>query len=721
MTNELTQLMLADIKRSGIPRSLIPKLGFKPLNKYQSFDYLFPGKKLTRRFSAWAYAIPYFDHRGRPLKDGFQRLRLLKGKWKNESKFGRGKDKVRNDFKYNQRANTIPHIYFPPVIEWPRTKRLIKIKRLVITEGEKKAVKAGLCGIHCIALGGVSSYQSKKLQIDLLEEFDLFDFSETRIELCYDSDLIHNENVRIAMDGLAAKLSRLNPESIKIVRLAGNATGKAGLDDFLAQFKTPDDARIEFNKLPREAEARSGALAALNEEFRYSVEEQSVYSLKTRCYYTPQQLYVYRGNLPEVPDPKNPRLTIPQVTLWLQQRTEQTNVASVVYEPGKEQEFEENGKRFANSWKPANCAPKMGNAKHWLELVRDHVCSTLTEDQKDWLMQWFAYPLQHIGTKLHSSVFMFSYKGGIGKNLMIEPFAKIYGENYKRIDGGTIADGYNSWATQSQFVFADEVYVSSNRAERNAAMNKLKSLITNHELDHNEKYIKRGWKPSRANYFLASNHGDAVPIDLGDRRQFIIHAIEKELSQAQSTRLREWVAEDGAQVIYSYLLNLDLAEFNPHGHAPHTAARDEVIALSSDTTTNLVQIIKEQPETIFSKDGITSVEKELYTAEECLLAAHEYQQKFGARLYVSHPRAFGVMLTKQGIHSEHRTVRVGGNVRTVTLYSIFNPAQWAKREWPEWLAHYTDNTRNNLILPNKEIETPKTNVVTFTRNRKRDE
>ena len=110
----------------------------------------------------------------------------------------------------------IPAILDPEVLQDPS-------QRLLITEGEKKALKAVQEGFACVALAGVWNFQSKRLsgkRRALIPDFKTIIWEGRAVYIVYDSDLSDNKHVQIAERTLAELLVKLNAD-IKLVRLPG--------------------------------------------------------------------------------------------------------------------------------------------------------------------------------------------------------------------------------------------------------------------------------------------------------------------------------------------------------------------------------------------------------------------------------------------------------------------------------------------------------------------
>lgn len=688
--SKLRDLMLADLELSGLDAEHADILQLRPLNREATFRFLYPKKSyIPSDFTASSYLIPYRDHRGKLLPEACYRLRKLRGQWGDKK-----------NFKYNQRAGTIPHIYFPGLIEWPaNSSGKVKVKRIVITEGEKKSEAAALCGIHCIALGGVASHGSKKHRIDLLSEFDSLDLTETIVEVCYDSDIFENPNVVAATDSLVGKLLRRRCKTIRLVKLTAEEAGtKVGLDEYLAQFKTRKEAKRAFLDLPRTTDHRDLAMIPMSADLRYLESDKKIYSISKEMYMTETEAQTYYGWETPIMDPDNPKQKISQLKLWVKLRNpDRTNVRSLTYEPaGPKEIVDARGHRYVNVFTPSTHKPVSKKPTLWLSVLRDHLLADLPENLKDLFIEWLAYPIQNPGKKINYATFIYSLRGGTGKNLILEnPLRAIYGHNFKKLSGesGIVSD-YNEWAVRKQLVLIDEIYVGS-RKERETIMGRLKDFITGEVLDVAEKFKNRTEYPNRANYVLLSNHDNALHLTPGDRKFFVIHGNETPLSQGQSAELAKFYEKEGLGAIHNYLLKLPLSKFNPFAEAPDTEAKKKAIVHSEGPLESALTMIISQPDKLFSANGMLT-DKEVFTPDDIQGAVNHYlQTKLGVRTLSVSTEKLGTELENRGIPKRRIKYRTGKNVSTLTLYAMFNRDKWANQLKHEWLLHYRTHDKNH--------------------------
>lgn len=173
-----------------------------------------------------------------PGTDGFYRIRLDKPYQ------APGWDKPA---KYLTPPGAGNRLYIPPNLP-PGT--LEGTTPLVITEGEKKALKACQEGISCLATSGVWCWKQRGPNGDKLPDHQglLPDFGKLRLRgrelvvLAYDSDITPHHEAWPAYNRLARELRRRGARRVRVVTLPAlpEVQGKTGLDDFLVH-RTPAD------------------------------------------------------------------------------------------------------------------------------------------------------------------------------------------------------------------------------------------------------------------------------------------------------------------------------------------------------------------------------------------------------------------------------------------------------------------------------------------------
>lgn len=154
--------------------------------------------------------------------------------------------------RYYQQRGTKPELFLPNLggIAWDEVKTNAS-RRLIITEGEKKAAAACKIGLACLGLGGVECWASKGGVP--LEGWDAFDFDGRGVWIVFDSDIADKPPVRSAARRLANMLSSRGTV-VSMAALPSDGSDKVGLDDFLMANGLADGnvkaAKAAFEALP---------------------------------------------------------------------------------------------------------------------------------------------------------------------------------------------------------------------------------------------------------------------------------------------------------------------------------------------------------------------------------------------------------------------------------------------------------------------------------------
>ena len=224
--------------------------------------------------------------------------------------------------------------------------------------------------------------------------------------------------------------------------------------------------------------------------------------------------------------------------------------------------------------------PKEGDVKPILDLVR-YLCSRAGAESDEcdnimhWLLCWFAYPLQHQGAKLRTSVVMHGDEGA-GKNMLFDLVCSIYGKYGALVGQDELEDKFNDWRSCKLFVVGDEV---SSRQELVHNKNRLKALITSPTVQINPKNLPRREEANHMNVGFLSNEITPLALDNSDRRYLVVYT-PRAKDFAYYKALGAWRDDGGTEAFYHYLLNYPLDDFDPYAPAPSTAAKRDLIDIN---------------------------------------------------------------------------------------------------------------------------------------------
>lgn len=678
LDDRVKQLAQAKLESSGLEWDDAEILGIEAITADQSFEVAPQHGRLA------ALRINYFDPiTGDPLNDWpkappYWRLRYLE----ESHEFSALTDK--KPLRYVQPLNTAPVAYYPRNLDWSLVLPDAE-QPLIITEGELKAAKACKEGFPTIGLGGVDSFQAKKLGVVWLRSLECVEWVGRYVYICYDSDMRRNANVLLALERLAEELEQrgAHPHVVYLPELDGPDT-KIGLDDYLIH---EDGGPDSFATLLHEGEplGLSRALFHHNGKYVYVADPGLVINEGTGAKISPgafkehvaaTSTYVAR----EFDNEGNIRTKATSAAAaWLKWPLRR-EVDKITYMPGKPR-FILNGVGMYNEWAGWGLEPRKGDASLFTDLV-DHLFKGADKGAKEWFLKWCAYPLQNPGAKLFSSAVIYGRKHGTGKSLVAYTLGDIYGKNFTEIKQRDLQANHNEWAANKQFVLADEVTGSNKRDEADM----LKNLITQKSIRLNQKYIPSYEIPDVINYYFTSNHIDAFFLEDDDRR-FFIHEVKVDpLPEEFYVEYDLWRDSGGASAVFDYLMKLDISDFNPSGRAFDTAAKRRMINDGQSDLGAWVRRLMVDPDSVLRIGNIV-MRKDLFTNRE-LLDLYDPQSRTGTTA-----NGLGRELRRAGFDQVNEGKPIKTSEGSERLYAVRNTDRWIEATPDEIVKHLTDSVR----------------------------
>jgi len=232
-----------------------------------------------------------------------------------------------------------------------------------------------------------------------------------------------------------------------------------------------------------------------------------------------------------------------------------------------------------NVWDGFPTTPKEGSCERLLDLLM-YMCAEEKNSEAiyNWVLRWLAYPLQHPGAKMKTTIVIHGPQG-TGKNLFFDVILGIYGKYGRIIDQSAIEDKFNDCFGGKLFMLADEVVA---RSDLYHIKNKLKGLITGDRIRINPKNMAAYEEANHVNLVFLSNERMPVVIDQDDRRHQVIWTPAK-LGPDFYKEVAAEVDSGGAEALHYYLVNLPLGDFNPHSKPLMTTAKQDLQDLSKDS------------------------------------------------------------------------------------------------------------------------------------------
>lgn len=240
-----------------------------------------------------------------------------------------------------------------------------------------------------------------------------------------------------------------------------------------------------------------------------------------------------------------------------------------------------------NLWAGWPTEAREGNCDRLLDHLY-YLCSAERNAREvyDWVLKWLAYPLQHPGAKMRSTIVLHGGQG-TGKNVIFEAVMRIYGIYGRILGQDALDDKHNDWASRKLFLIADEVVAQANRFD---LKNKLKTFVTGTQVRINPKHIAAYDEANHVNLVFLSNEKMPVVLEEDDRRHCIIWTPPAK-DDAYYIALAAEMENGGIAALHHHLLHLPLGNFNPHAKPPLTDSKIDLIDLAMDSPEEFVDAL----------------------------------------------------------------------------------------------------------------------------------
>ncbi len=186
--------------------------------------------------------------------------------------------------------------------------------------------------------------------------------------------------------------------------------------------------------------------------------------------------------------------------------------------------------------------------------LAQHLCDYRLE-VFEWLMNWLAYPLQHVGTKMDTAVLMHGSVHGTGKSMFFEVVMKqMYGRYGITLGQDQLESQYTGSRSAKLFLLFEEVISSKQRYSQTG---KLKHMITGLTQVIEKKFMNAWEESNHANCVFLSNAIQPLHIEAYDRRFQVIWPLLQAEPELYS-QVNYEVANGGLEQFLALLLALPL-------------------------------------------------------------------------------------------------------------------------------------------------------------------
>ena len=266
---------------------------------------------------------------------------------------------------------------------------------------------------------------------------------------------------------------------------------------------------------------------------------------------------------------------------------------------------------FVNTYRPsyaksdASMAAVCGAAaiQHFTHLLGQRYFTTLAD--------FVGFMTKHPGRKIRWAPLIQSPYGA-GKGILAEMMMAILGvSNVQRLAAQQVLDkSHNGWVNASILVVMDEIRIVG--TNRFGVLEGMKTLITDDYVSVRQLYEPVQTVPNVTNYIFFTNHHDAIPLDRGDRRFWVIESPlqTKEHILALGPTYYPTLANlirDHPGGFRSFFENWTISpDFDPDGRAPSSEFLSRMADLTASPVHHaVVELLHDQPHSLLQSDLVS--------------------------------------------------------------------------------------------------------------------
>lgn len=263
------------------------------------------------------------------------------------------------------------------------------------------------------------------------------------------------------------------------------------------------------------------------------------------------------------------------------------------------------GFRIVNKWIPTSLRPKPCSARMRQALDDHFECITGGEQEYRLARAWVASCIVHPEIRLLIAWLTICEQEGCGRGTLSDIVRALSGPgNAKNVAAATIQhQDFTGWVLNCTFVHCPEFLVYSSRDKDQRRINdRIKQMVTETQLEINEKYGGTDQQLIRAMLMLASNHRDAMSLSTGDRRFMVTLSDKDPLPSEHYKYLNDVMTENNIELLeemLGYFHEVDRQDgrwIRSMNKAPLTEGKEALIEATRNEIDDAVAVILKNTE-----------------------------------------------------------------------------------------------------------------------------
>lgn len=251
------------------------------------------------------------------------------------------------------------------------------------------------------------------------------------------------------------------------------------------------------------------------------------------------------------------------------------------------------GSNAINLYVPPLIKPEQGDETPWLEFLQ---YMFVNDEERKEVERWCATLIARPDIRMSYGLLLVSETQGIGKTTLgAQVLAPLVGySNVGFPSENDITSEFNGWVAHKRLAVVNEIYSGASWR----AYHHLKSIITDHDVTVNQKYMRQYTLDNWCHILACSNSMRALKMENDDRRWFYPEVVEVPWSRQKFVEFRQWLQSGGLNIIARWAR--EYGDYvMPADRAPMTERKREMIEGSRSEAQQeaaaLAELIKDSP------------------------------------------------------------------------------------------------------------------------------
>ena len=246
---------------------------------------------------------------------------------------------------------------------------------------------------------------------------------------------------------------------------------------------------------------------------------------------------------------------------------------------------------------PTHIKSRPGSAEPFIEFMQ-YMFPNQSELKE--VLRWCSTLIARPETRMEYGLLLVSERQGVGKTTLgasiLAPLVGVQNAGYPT-ENQIVQSEFNGWLANKRLIVINEIYSGQSWK----AYNKLKSAITDKEVEVNEKYQRPYLIENWCHIFACSNSMRALKIEEDDRRWYYPEVTEDKWPSKKFEQFHDWLRSGGLSIIKNWAENQK--DYVSKGQpAPMTERKKELIASSrtdgQQEATVLAEMLKRKPQPV---------------------------------------------------------------------------------------------------------------------------